>query len=143
MRVVLDTNGFVSALIAPRSIPAQLLHLAREGKFALVISPKIIQEIRRVLGYPKIAARLKKHQVSTDEVEVFLEKITQAAHLTPGILQVDAVQDDPADNDILACAVEGEADFIISGDHHLTDLQSFQGIRIVDPAAFLEFFERK
>ncbi len=143
MRVVLDTNVFVSALIAPRSIPAKILSLAREGKFALVISPKIIQEIRRVLGYPKIAARLKKHQVSTDEVEVFLEKITQAAHSTPGILQVDTVQDDPADNDILACALEGEADFIVSGDHHFTDLKSFQGIRIVDPATFLGFFERK
>jgi hypothetical protein len=143
MRVVLDTNGFVSALIAPQSIPAKILSLAREGKFALVISSKIIQEIRRVLGYPKIATRLEKHQVSTDEVEVFLERITQAAHLTPGILQVEAVQDDPADNDILACAVEGEAEFVISGDHHLTDLQSFQGIRIVDPATFLGFFERQ
>ena len=102
-----------------------------------------LKAIRRELGYPKIAARLEKHQVSKDEVEVFLEKITQAAHLTPGILQVDAVQDDTADNEILACALEGEADFIISGDHHLTDLKSFQGIRIVDPATFLGFFERK
>ena len=58
--------------------------------------------------------------------------------MTPGQLDIDAIPDDPSDNMILACAVEGWADFIISGDHHLTDLKIFQGITIVNPATFLK-----
>jgi predicted nucleic acid-binding protein len=51
-------------------------------------------------------------------------------------------QHDPSDNIYLACAVEGNAGFIISGGHHLTDLKTFRGIPIVNPAAFLKQKER-
>ena len=50
---------------------------------------------------------------------------------------MDEVDDDPDDNKVLACALEGKADFIVSGDHHLTDIGSFRGIPIVKPDAFL------
>jgi len=54
-----------------------------------------------------------------------------------------AVKEDPEDNRYLECAVEGQADFIISGDHHLTDLHVFEGIKIVDPAAFLRIMANR
>ncbi len=57
--------------------------------------------------------------------------------MTPGLLSVSAILDDPSDNIYLACAVEGAADFIVSGDHHLTDLKIFRRIPIVNPAIFL------
>jgi predicted nucleic acid-binding protein len=55
--------------------------------------------------------------------------------------RVAVIVDEP-DNRILECALEGQADFIISGDHHLTDLRNYQGIKIVDPATFLELIAR-
>jgi len=58
--------------------------------------------------------------------------------MTPGILNVSAIVDDPSDNIYLACAVEGHANFIVSGDHHLTDLKTYLGIPIVNPANFLK-----
>lgn len=63
----------------------------------------------------------------------------KVAVLTPGNLSVKAIPDDPADGMVLACALEGQADFIVSGDHHLTDLKNYQGIKIVDPVTFLSF----
>jgi uncharacterized protein len=58
------------------------------------------------------------------------------ADIAPGELAVEAIKDDPSDNIYLACAVEGKADFVVSGDAHLRNLKSFQAIRIVDPATF-------
>ena len=52
------------------------------------------------------------------------------------------IKDDPADDKYLECAIEGMADFIVSGDHHLTDLETFQKIRIVNPAAFLRIINK-
>jgi len=72
-----------------------------------------------------------------------LAKTLQVAVLTPGELAVEAVADDPADDLVLACAVEGTADFIISGDHHLPDLENYQGIKIVNPPRFLDLLERE
>ena len=72
------------------------------------------------------------------EVYSFLEKMSKVAVITPGKLVIDAIPDDPADNKILACGLEGEADYIISGDHHLTDLKIFQGIKIINPSTFLK-----
>lgn len=76
--------------------------------------------------------------ITLEEVYTFLDKMSKIAVITPGKLDIEAIPDDPSDNMVLSCAVEGEADFIISGDHHLTDLRIFQGIKIVDPAAFLK-----
>jgi len=67
-----------------------------------------------------------------------LAKTLQVAVLTPGELAVEAVADDPADDLVLACALEGNADFIISGDKHLLNLRNYQGIQMVTPAEFLE-----
>ena len=62
----------------------------------------------------------------------------RVALITPGAILVEAVAVDPADDMVIACALEGQADFIISGDHHLTDLESYRGIKIIDPATFYE-----
>ena len=56
---------------------------------------------------------------------------------------MEPVEDDPDDTKILACALEGEADFVVSGDHHLTDIGSFRGIPIVNPDAFLAIMAGK
>ncbi len=141
IRAVFDTNVFISALFNPKRPPAQLLELALQGKIRLIVSPQLIEEIERVLTYPRVKRLLKKRQTASDEAAEAISKALKATVLTAGELTVEAIPDDPADNVVLACALEGNADFIISGDHHLIDLENYQGIKIVNPARFLELLE--
>ena len=140
MRVVIDANVFVSAALKPHSKPAQIIDLVKEGKIALVLSHAILEEIRQVFRYPKIRKELR---LTVREIDQALAEIAAGAVLTPGNLKFEAVKDDPEDNRYVECAVEGQADYIISGDHHLTRLKAFQGIKIINPATFLELIGEK
>src|SRR5208283_110889 len=135
IKVVLDANQFVSALLKPHSNPAKIVRLVYEGDLTLLLSPAILDELQRVLSYPKIK---KLHRRTPEEIERFFQKLGKIAVITLGILTVSAIVDAPSDNIYLACAVEGSAAFIISGDHHLTNLKTFRGIPIVNPATFLK-----
>jgi hypothetical protein len=135
MKAVLDVGQYVSATINARGHPAQILTAWHAGEFALVSSPSILDDLRRVLFYPHIR---KRHQWSDQEIHLFVDSIALAAQLTPGLIDVAAVADDPADNKILACAQEGRVDYVVASDEHLTKLGSFAGIPIVPPRRFLE-----
>jgi putative PIN family toxin of toxin-antitoxin system len=143
IRAVFDTNVFISALFNPKRPPAKLLELALQGMIRLIISPQLIEEIERVLTYPRVKKLLKKRNTGPGEVGEAIAKAFKVAFLAPGDLTVEVVPDDPADDMVLACAMEGSADYIISGDHHLLDLKNYQGIKIVNPARFLELIERE
>ncbi len=143
IRVVLDTNVFVSALLTPESPPARILELALEGKLRLVLSPGIIKEIALVLQYPRVKKALRKRRLTSKEVEEAIFKILKTAAITPGTVVAEGISRDPADDMILSGAAEGQADFIISGDQDLTCLESFEGIRIVNPTTFLRLIEEK
>lgn len=137
IRAVLDTNVWVSAILTPGNPPAKILELALTGKIRLIISPGILREIGQVLKYPKVKKALRKHRITSQEVNDVILKLLKAAVITPGEILAEGVSDDPADDMIIACALEGHADFIISGDHHLTDLKNYQGIKIITPSTFL------
>ena len=134
LKVVLDANIFVSAVLKSHSDLAKIFELVREDKIKLILSEDILSEIRAVLLYPKIK---KRHRRTQKEIEEFLNKVSQASILAQGRIDTDEIREDPADNKYLSAALEGKADFIISGDHHLKDLKVFEGIRILDPSAFL------
>ena len=137
IRAVLDTNVWVSALLSPGHPPAKILEMALTGVMRLIISAGIIREIGRVLQYPKVKKALESHQITPQDVADVILKLLKAALITPGETLAEGVPDDPADDMVIACALEGQADFIISGDHHLIDLKNYQGIKIVDPSTFL------
>ena len=139
LKVVLDANIFVSAVLKPHSDLAKIFEWVREGKIKLILSNDILSEIRAVLLYPKIRER---HQRSPKEIEEFLQKAITVSMITPGKMKVRTIEDDPADTKYLAAAAEAKADFIISGNRHLKDLKMFQDIRILDPSAFLRFVEK-
>ena len=134
LKVVLDANVFVSAVLKPHSDLAKIFELVKEDKIKLVLSEDILSEIRAVLLYPKIK---KRHGRSRKEVEEFLNKASQASILAQGRIDLDGIREDPADSKYLSAALHAKADFIISGDHHLKRLKVFEGIRILDPTAFL------
>lgn len=136
LRVVLDTNQFVSSVLVKQGLPAQVLDAWRRREFLLVTSPLIITEIRSTLNYPRIR---RKYPLTDADVERLVALLEQDALVAPG--EVDAagaIPADPADDMVLACAIEGQADFIVSGDHHLLDLGEYMGIPIVTAREFLE-----
>ena len=102
IRDVLDANQYVSALLKPHSNPAEIVRLVYEGDLVLLVSPAILDELQRVLAYPRIK---KLHRRAPEEIERFFWKLEKIAVLTPGILRVSAIVDDPSDNIYLACAV--------------------------------------
>ncbi|MGA7578077.1 MAG: putative toxin-antitoxin system toxin component, PIN family [Desulfobaccales bacterium] len=137
IRVVLDTNVLVSALLTPGNPPAKILEMALEGHLRIIISPAIIREIGLVFRHPRLKKTMERHHLSSQEVEEAIFKILKVATITPGEALTQGVSRDPADDQVLWCAVEGRADFIISGDQDLTVLESYEGIRILEPAVFL------
>ncbi len=137
MRIVFDTNVIVSAVLSKKSKPGRILEMVIQGKFLLVMSPYIWDETKRVFQYPRIVKELKQRDISPGEIKAFLSILKDLSLTVPGNVAVEAVKDDPLDNPIVACAVEGEADFIVSGDHHLTDLEAYRHIKIVNPETFL------
>ena len=143
IRVVLDTNILISALLSAKGAPAEILRLERKGEIELVFAPETVDEHWRVFHYSKIEERFKKLKVPLETVEQFIMSLVKASVLVPGKFKVDAIKSDPSDNIFLACAIEGQADFIISGDHHLLELGIFQEIEIVDPATFLEIYKKQ
>lgn len=138
MRVVLDTNILISALLSARGFPAEIVRLERRGKFDLVFSPDTVSELWRVLNYPKIQKRLGKLGIPVELVERYLKNLIKSSVVTPGKLKIDIIEDDPSDNIFLACAIEGQADFIVSGDSHLRALKAFRGIPILGSVEFIK-----
>ena len=134
MRIVLDTNQHISAVIRPNGHPAQIMKLWRIGLIELAISPFILEEFEAVVHRPRIQ---QKNNLSDADIAEYLEILRTSAVLVPGAITVNAVPDDPDDNIIIACAIEAEVDMIISGDQHLLSLGSYQRIPIVKAVDFL------
>lgn len=140
LKVVLDTNVLVSAYLVPGGKPARILSLASQNKLDIYLFPPILSEVKQTLLRPKLQ---RIHKATAKEIAQFLKALTKVVLMTAGAKEVDAVRDDPENNKILVCALEAGANFIVSGDHHLTDMKVFQDIRIVNPAAFLTFMDAR
>lgn len=137
MRVVVDVNVFVSALIAPRGTAGSLLRvLIRDGRTVFLVSPDTKAELKRVLEYPKISKLLK---FSADEIERFLCSVEMLSEEFDERSSVDGLECRDADDiKFLALAVLGRADYLVSGDKDLLVLGSVECIPIVTPAQLLE-----
>jgi len=136
LRVVLDTNIFVSSLLVKAGLPAQLLDAWRARRYLLITSEAILAEIRATLSYPRIR---RKYNITDEDVEQLCVLLLRDALLVPGATDVaGAIPADPSDEKILACAVDGRADFIVSGNLHLLDLRQYRGIVISNARQFME-----
>jgi putative PIN family toxin of toxin-antitoxin system len=130
---VLDTNVVVSALISPRGAPAEIFRAWHVGRFAYITSPPLLDELARVLSYPRIRRRLG--WTDQDRAEL-LEAVAYAAKLVVPDVRLELIADDPDDNRVLEAALASEAAYIVSGDRHLLELVSYEGAEIVTPARF-------
>ena len=134
LKVVIDTNQFVSALISKQGKPAQLVNLWRNQHFILVTSPEIIAEIKKVLEYPHIA---KKYKLKKADIQSLLVLIEHEAVIVPSLPVINVIKDDPDDNKFLACALASQAEYIVTGDQHLLTLCKYGSISIVTVKDFL------
>lgn len=134
MKAVLDANVFVSALINTRGTPRQIIDLWRQEAFDLLVSVAILDEIGRVLRYPKIAAL---HKLSESELQEFLTLLGEEGFVVAPAECLQVSPDEP-DNRYIECALAGGADYLVTGDKlHLLPIEEYRGIRIVSPAVFL------
>lgn len=137
LRAVADTNIFISGLLW-NGIPGRVLNIFIDEQAILLLSEDILHELEIKLNHPKFATRIYERKVS---VESLMDDFRDLAEMVlPAYIPADAVHD-PKDRIILACAIGGEADYIISGDKDLTSLKNYAGIHIVTPMEFIEIVE--
>jgi len=127
MRVVIDTNEYISALVFG-GLPRQVLEHAERGEYELVVSAHIQKEIERVL-HGKFKWPFERIAWATDP-------LWEIAYLVTPKLSIKASRDE-TDNRILECAVESGAAAIVTGDNDLLILSPFEGIQIVAAQQFL------
>ena len=134
IRAVVDTNVLVSGFISPLSHPREIERRWRRAEFVLVTSRDIVEEVSRVLHLPRI---MRKYHVTEADVEAFVLALVNKSSYVAERLALGGVAPDPGDDKIIACAVAGPADFIVTGDKPLQRVGEFRGIRIIDAGAFI------
>lgn len=126
-RVVFDTNIFLSAFTFGGN-PEVVFEMVRAGRIQLIVSTSILAELASILK--------GKFAWDDEDIREALMAIGRHAELVKPGIRLRVLEDD-ADNRVLECALEGHAEWIISGDHHLLSLKEFRGIPIVRVSGFL------
>ncbi|MBI3694951.1 MAG: putative toxin-antitoxin system toxin component, PIN family [Acidobacteria bacterium] len=137
MRVILDTNILLSALLSPHGAPAKLLDAWERKLFTLVSCDEIIAELREVAARPFFKARLRAS--AAELLAAGLQDLSFYCLDLPS----GPVAPDPKDSFLLALAGASQAGFLVTGDKALLALKHHESTRIITPAAMLEFLKRK
>ena len=131
---VYDVNIFISGIFW-RGAPAEALDEVIEGRVKLLSSDVLVAKLRQVLLRPKFAERLNQLGKTADELIIDYSNfatIVQPAFVPEGVVR------DVEDITVLACAVGGQADYIVTGDRHLLELESYQDIPVLRVSDFLK-----
>ena len=131
IRIVADTNVIVSGLLFG-GIPGKVIAAIKQNDTQLLITTDIVNEYIKVLSYPKF--KLTEDDINFLLYQVLLPHSVIVSDLTQ---EEVIVQEDPSDDKFLLCSSEGQADYLISGDTHLTSLGKYKETVIVTPAAFI------
>ena len=127
--IVLDTNVLISAIVFGGR-PREVLEKVISGAFVMAISTEMLDEFQGVLEG-------RKFRYPWAIVRTIGNELLAVSELVRPAMKVQVIKADPADNRILECALESRAVCIVTGDKHLLELGQFQGIPIMDVAAFL------
>lgn len=134
IRVVLDTNVWISGIFFSRGAPAQLLREWRDGTFEVVITAATLQELAKVLQRKTV-----QFDAPPGLAAAWLEFVRDYARQVKAAPMPQGLSRDPQDDMLLAAAVAGQARFLVTGDQDLLVLNSFSKIRIVSPRQFLDW----
>ena len=140
IKVVFDTNIFVSAIILPRSLPARLLDMAAQRCFELIVSTQIIDELSQVLAFPKIRA---KYGIDDETADVFIGFLLKTCGNVGQVPELYVVPNDPKDNPVVSTALSAKADYLVTGDKaHILSLGDIGELKIVSLKTFARELER-
>lgn len=113
LKIVLDTNVFVSGAIKKNSDPGRIIEAWKEAKYILFTTEEIISEIIKVFKYPKIK---EKYNIRDKEIDEIIETLNYDSFITPGKKKIVIDIEDRDDIKFLSCAEEARADFLVTGD---------------------------
>ena len=134
IKTVLDTNILISGLIVKGNSPPKIIDYLRLNKFLLITSEYLLWEFQQTVRYPKIR---QKYKLAGKEIKEYFQAIKNRSKK----IQIQAIpkiiSEDFSDNLVLATAIEGKADFIVSGDKHLLNLNSYKKIKIIKAGKFV------
>jgi uncharacterized protein len=133
VRVVIDTNVLVSALIRRQGVNGQILQVLRDGRLTLIYSTQMVIEIIDVLSRPHIRT---KYGIQSEDITALIHLIRLRGELVLPKRKVTICRD-PKDNVFLKAAIAGRAEAIISGENYLLALVEYESIPIVRPNEFL------
>lgn len=136
MRVAIDTNVLISAIIKPQNRMGLVIVRLRKGDYVILYSEELLDELTEVMARPK----LRKYGLNPETAGAVIDTILAKGEAVKLLTVLDLCRD-PDDNLLLSLAVDGHADYVVSGDQDLLELLEVQGIPIITPAEFLDSFE--
>ena len=134
MRVVLDTNVLISAIVFGGN-PRKLLEAILRGEPKLFLSDYILNELNGVLQRPKFG-------FPPDVIRSIISDLNAVGNIVTPSVRIRKIKEDPSDNRILECAVEANADYIISGDTHLLNQKVYRNVKVISPAEYLKIHSK-
>lgn len=132
-KVVLDTNVIVSSIIA-NGKPNKLLRLGIDGRFIIIMSKELLQELISVLRRPKF-------KITKMEIRDIVSLLIRSSETIAVKSKFKVVREDPEDDIVVNTAIDGKANYIISGDEHLIAISKFKGIEILTVDQMLKILE--
>ncbi len=141
IRAVLDTNILVSALITKKpSAPFQIYKAFTAQKFLLITSPSILAEVEDVINREKI---IELHKRTSQERQIIIEQLLTLSYVTLEKIKIEKIiiERDPKDDKFIYAALEGHAEYIITGDDDLLSQKAYENIKILSPNDFLEVLQ--
>lgn len=133
-KAVLDSTVLVSAFLRKGGAAYELLRQASTGAFAPCLADEILEEVNRVLRYPRLR---RKARYEDEDIFQYVSLLRAVSQMISPLPQLRVVIRDPNDDMIIACAVKAKAEHIISRDKDLLDLRGYQGITILSPEDYL------
>ena len=134
LKVVLDTNIFVSSIFWKKGNPHKVVESALGKKIHVFTSLEILQELEKVLR--------RDFEEPEEMIQRQISLILEYSTVIKPSVKINIVADDPEDNKIIECAISCGADYVVTGDKHLLDLDEYRRIKIVTARKFTEIIRK-
>jgi len=134
-KIVIDTNIFISSVLF-KGKADKLVELWKKREFVFLISKDVLEEYIQVLSYPKFSLTKEEIKYIIEEELLPFVKIVKVSSC------IEIIKDDISDNRFISLAIDGKADFIVSGDKHLLELNKVNEIKIISLKKFLSLIEK-
>ncbi|MDO8628346.1 MAG: putative toxin-antitoxin system toxin component, PIN family [Nanoarchaeota archaeon] len=138
MNIVLDTNVLISATFWNGAAHELLIH-AEKNDYQLFISPFIIEEYQETLNDSELQTKINIKKINNQEA---IEQIINMATIILPTTKINLITEDIDDNEILACAIDSKADYLVTRDNHLLKIEKYNQIKIIRPEEILPLIRK-